>query len=365
MLKYRDKLTKLEYQMGKPPAFEKGGRAKVVEKTRKVEKPVVKAEHLEAKKVLKAKSIDSRRNLAIMNVDARYDSKKFTDSYVAKYPNGEFPDEEKALRTMKMGEGIIMRHDVGINYYLVQEADSFAVITEKLSRFPFFSYLKDLSKSKIKGFNISGNDLHPGKWIIIPPHHSPAEGLTDEKFIDDCRDAIKEIQKDPIYGRFIVELLKKTTEDQIVAMMLACAKTESGNGRFDQFSLFRYQGNQKAYSLSLFHILMHGAGLKARQNLWMTEGQTLTPKNSVKLFLAFMIEKDPDNFQDLFPLEGKTEDFASFYNGNWQLAVKKENARINERNKKKKKGEKLESPAEDYPTRLGKNYEAAKAMLRI
>lgn len=357
MLKYRDKLAKLEYQMEKAP--------KILERTKKVEKPVVKAEKLKEQEAIKAKAIEARKIRVMKYIDARYDSKKFVDSYATKYPNGEFSDEERALRTLKMGEGIVMRHDVGLNYYLVQEADSFVVIVEKLSRFPFFAYLKDLPKSKIKGFNISGKDLHPGMWIVIPPNHSPAEGLTDIKFIDDCKAAIKEIQSDPIYGRFIVELLKKTTEDEVIAMMLACAKTESGSGRLDQFSLFRYQGNYKAYSLSLFHVLMHGAGLKARQNLWMTEGQTLTPKNSVKLFLAFLIEKDPENFQDLFPLDGNTEKFATFYNGNWKFALKRENKMIEARNKQKKKGEKLEPLAEDYPTRLGKNLDVSKAMLKL
>lgn len=351
--------------MGKPPALEKGGRAKIAEKPKKVEKPALQEKYLKSKADVITKAREERVMKLMARIDARYDSKKFTDSYSTKYPNGEFSDEEKALRTLKMGEGIIMRHDVGLNYYLVQEGDSFVVITEKLSRFPFFAYLKDLPKSKIKGFNISGKDLHPGKWIVIPPKQSPVEGLTDDKFIVNCREAIREIQSDPIYGRFIVELLKNTTEDQIVAMMMACAKTESGSGRLDQFSLFRYQGAYKAYSYTLFHILMHGAGLKARQNLWMTEGQTLSPKNSAKLFLAFMIEKSPYSFQKFFPVDGMTEEFASFYNGNWKLAAKKENEKIDARNKKKKKGEKLEPLADDYPTRFEKNLDVSKAMLKL
>lgn len=340
-------------------------KSKVPEKSKKVEKPMVKAGYLKAKVAMKTKAVEARKALPIVQVEARYDSKKFTDNYDTPYPNGEFSDEERALRTFKMGEGIYMRHDVGLNYYLVQEGDSFAVITEKLSRFPFFAYLKDLPKSKIKTFNISGTDLHPGKWIVIPPHRSPVEGLTDAKFVSDCREAIKEIKDNPIYGRFIVGLLYVVNEDQIIATMLACAKTESGSGRLDQFALYRYQTKYKAYSYSLFHILMHGAGLKARQNLGMTEGQTLYPKNSVKLFLAFIIEKDSENFYDLFPLDEKSERFATFYNGNWKLATKLENKRIDERNKLKKKGEKLELHVEDYPTRLSKNYAAAKAMLRI
>lgn len=371
MLKYRDKLTKLEYKMGKPRGPERPVQSKTIDKPRPIDKSkeakkaVLTAAHLKAKDGLKAKSIEERMRFRKVFIDARYDSSKFKDDYDEAYPNGEFSDEERAMRTYKMGEGIYMRHDIGLNYYLVQEEDSFAVITEKLSRFPFFAYLKDLPKSKIKTFNISGKDLHPGKWIVIPPHRSPVEGLTDSQFIENCRDAIKEIQTNPIYGRFIVDLLKQTTADQVIAMMLACAKTESGNGRLDQFSLFRYQSKQKAYSYSLFHILMHGAGLKARQNLGVTEGQTLAPKNSAKLFLAFMIEKAPDDFQKLFPLDGNTKKFATFYNGNWEFSAKKENEKITKRNAKKKKGEKLEPLAEDYPTRLGKNLDVSKAMLKL
>lgn len=372
MLKYRDKLTKLEYKMGKNKGPERPVRSKTVDKpmpvdkVKEAKKAALTAAHLKARGDLKSKASNDRVKFRNIFIDARYDASKFKNDYSKPYPNGEFSDAEKAFRTQRLEEGLIVRYDVGLNFYRVQPGDNLDGIKDKLSKYENFSYLKNLPKGKIKTFNISAGVLKPGMWLALPPQKSPVEGLTDAKFIENCRDAIKEIQSNPIYGRFVVDLLRRTTEDQVVAMMLACAKTESGSGRLDQFALFRYQaGSHKCYSYTLFHILMDGAGLKARQNLGMTEGQTLEPKNSAKLFLAFMIEKAPDTFQKLFPLDGNTKKFATFYNGNWEFSAKQENLRIDKRNAKRKKGEEIEPHVEDYPTRLGKNLDVSKAMLKL
>jgi hypothetical protein len=142
MLKYRDKLAKLEYQMEKAP--------KILERTKKVEKPVVKAEKLKEQEAIKAKAIEARKIRVMKYIDARYDSKKFVDSYATKYPNGEFSDEERTLRAMKMGEGIYMRHDVGLNY-LVQEV-IFWLLQKNYQLFVFERFIK----SKIKGLIFPG-----------------------------------------------------------------------------------------------------------------------------------------------------------------------------------------------------------------
>lgn len=101
--------------------------------------------------------------------------------------------------------------------------------------------------------------------------------------------------------------------------MLAIAKQESGGKPIGQFELHRWEPHQSAFSFSLFHVLMKGAGMRARQHLDMTEGQLYHPKNAAKLFLAFLCEKsrkgklcDPERF---FPLMKNLNSFARFYNG--------------------------------------------------
>ncbi len=339
----------------------------------KLEKPVVKpnpaAEKAKVAKEQAAKAAvneaaKSRKKLCTEEIDKQFDTANFEDSFNAFYPNGEFSQAEECARTKELAPGVIIRKDIGLDFYRVQKGDTLDGIKAKLSKFPDFAYMKNLPRNRLTSFNIPASVLQADTWIPLPAEKSTEE-LTNEQFVANCGTAIAEMKDNEIYGPLIVNLLKTVSVTQVVAMMLACAKTESGTGSLSGFSPFRYENGHKCFSYSVFHILMDGAGLKARQKLGMTEGQVLLPKNSAKLFLAFLIEKSPKNFQKYFPLDKNLESFSSFYNGNWKLAVEKENERITKRNSKKKKGEKLEPLAEDYPTRLGKNYATSKAMLRI
>lgn len=340
----------------------------------RVERPVVNvnraAEIAKAKaevaKKLAAKTAADRKKLCKEEIDIQYDAKKFKDSYATFYTNGDFSEEEKAARTEQLEPGVILKHDIGLTFYRVQKGDTLYGIKQKLAKFPAYSYVKNLSKSSITSFNIPDNVLHCDTWIPLPPLHSPVEGIDNAKMIENIRLAIKEMKTNPVYGPLLVDLLRTTSVDQIVLMMMTCAKTESSNKDFDRLALFRYENGHKCFSYSVFHILMDDAGLKARQNLGMTEGQTLLPKNSAKLFLAFLMQKSPNGFQKLFPVDKHIDQFATFYNGDWKRAAKIQNAAIDKRNaKNKKKGKKLEEHVLPYPTRFAANLVTVKAMLRI
>jgi hypothetical protein len=212
------------------------------------------------------------------------------------------------------------------------------------------------------------------------------EGYTDEKLAQDCRTAIGEMRVHPVYKPYMERLLQTTDVNHIVALMLACARNESGNGPLSQFAPFRYENSHKAFSYTAFHVLMDDGGLQARRKIGMTDGQALLPKNSAKLFLAFIVEKDPQNFASFFPLDNNLESFSYFYNGDWKWAHEKNVAAVAKRNAKlkedvdkayaeavkknpKKKIKKpeihYEIPKDSYPVRLKKNYDTAKALLGI
>ncbi|MBD3156778.1 hypothetical protein GF369_03030 [Candidatus Peregrinibacteria bacterium] len=239
--------------------------------------------------------------------------------YFRKVENGQFSKKEYQKRLKKLPNGETIFEDIGaLTFYQVEKGDSIAGIREKLSKYKRFSYLKTLSKAKIKSFNVPQKSLKPGMLIPIPLDEED-RSMSDVQFAHYCNDAIDEMAEDSRYGDMIQKIIKKTSKKEILRIMLAIAKQESGGKPIGQFELHRWEPHQSAFSFSLFHVLMRGAGMKARQNLDMTEGQLYHPKNAAKLFLAFLCEKsrrgtscNPERF---FPLMDHLNSFARFYNG--------------------------------------------------
>lgn len=239
--------------------------------------------------------------------------------YFRNVENGQFSKEEYQKRLKKLPNGETVFEDIGaLTFYKVEKGDSITGIREKLSKYKRFSYLKTLSKSKIKSFNVPQKSLRPGMLIPIPLDEED-RSITDAQFAHYCNDAIDEMAQDSRYGDMISKIIQKTSKREILRVMLAIAKQESGGKPIGQFELHRWEPHQRAFLFSLFHVLMRGAGMKARQNLDMTEGQLYHPKNAAKLFLAFLCEKsrrgrscNPERF---FPLMENLNSFARFYNG--------------------------------------------------
>ena len=198
------------------------------------------------------------------------------------------------------------------------DGDTLSGILDKLSKYPEFSYLKN--GNFLKNFNISPTRIKPGLWIPLPVSQA-GEILDDELFYGYCLGAILELKSNKIYGEYIDRLLKKSGGasgeglKEMIRVMFAVAKVECGGKFLELGSTHRFEPAHNCFSYTMFHVLMKGPGLRARENLGMTEGQTLHPKNSAKLFLAFMIEKSGGDLEQFFPFDKNIDNFSAFYNG--------------------------------------------------
>lgn len=239
--------------------------------------------------------------------------------YLKPYENGEYPPNKEVLKPGN--DGVIIHKDVGLLFYEVQSGDAKGIghIRQKLMalRNPNydFSYLGDLPTTGLLSFNIDSRYLRVGMLIPIP---TPPENrrVTEEQFSEHCRTAIQELKTHPVYGPKLQAILKNgTTENQLVALMIAAAKQECGDKPLGQFVFHRYEVAHQVFSYSIYHVLDEGAGIRARRNLDMTIGQTYHFTNASKLFLAFILEKTPNNYLNYFPPTRDWEAYASMYNG--------------------------------------------------
>jgi hypothetical protein len=206
--------------------------------------------------------------------------------------------------------------DVGLTFYRVRKGDTISQIRERLGAYSNYTYLKEQT-AKLDSFNIPARKLRADMWIPIPMEDQDRE-LSDAKFVAYARTAIDEMQQETTYQKGVAQILQKITVRELVVTMLAIAKQEGGGKPLGQFELHRWEPHQEAFSFSYFHVLMKGPGLVARRNLNLTEGQLYHPKNAVKLFLAFLVEKNKEVLKQadrLFPIWDHSQEFASFYNG--------------------------------------------------
>ena len=254
-------------------------------------------------------------------------------TFFQRHEKGEYTAAERAARRRVLPNGEKLLIDAGIAFYLVEKGDTIFDIKRKLAQYDDFKYLTK-QKAKIKSFNIPPNALQPGMWIPIPLEEKERV-LAEEKFVEYAGAAIDEMKQDARYGRFIDQMLETISEDELLATMLAVAKQESGGAPLGQFEFHRYEKHHRAFSFSLFHVLMKGAGLEARRNLDLTEGQLYHPKNAAKLFLAFLFEKMnaaglsdtalEAKIKKLFPISKNAHNFSVFYNGRlyWKTGYNK------------------------------------------
>lgn len=251
------------------------------------------------------------------------------DSPFEKHPGGEFTPEERAERMETLEHGEVIFHDIGLDFYeMTPEDTSVLGIKAKLAKYPQYSYLTKQNR-RLVSFNVSDEDLPNVKEIPIPQKNAERR-VSDEDFSRYAHRAIAELKLDPAYKAGLERILRKVSEDELVASMIAVAKQESGKEHIGDFEQHLYQANQHTFSYSYYHVLDNGAGLRARQHLEMTRGQTYHPLNASKLFLAFLIEKSQDSetkLGSLFPLDQHAEAFAVFYNGKYFKPEYTENLR--------------------------------------
>jgi hypothetical protein len=251
------------------------------------------------------------------NVSEQGEVRRFRDNpeFAREVLSGEFSPEERASRTEEVMPGIEIFHDIGRNFYRVQIDDTKESIGNLLSLFPEYAYL-DKQKKRTVGFNIDEKFLHDVEWLPIPLCNQDRM-ISDEDFLIEAKQAIDELIVDEKYGEMAQKMIDKIGEERFGATVLAIAKMESGEHiGSSEFSL--YDATNKTFSVSPFHILLKGAGERARRNLNKTVGQMNSPKNAVKFVVAFMVEKMGDPTA-ILPLDQHYEQFATQYNGaNWR-----------------------------------------------
>lgn len=232
--------------------------------------------------------------------------------------NGEFSELERQKRTNRLKNGAVIFKDVGLSFYQVQKGDNISEIRRNLLELPQYAYIKD-QKVKLESFNIPAKELRLGMWLPIPLENEDRH-VTDEQFARYATLAVREMRKNPDYGEYLNKILQEITERELIATMVAVAKQESGGKPIGQFELHRWERAYRAFSFSIFHILMEkyrgveGPGLEARKKLNLTEGQVYHPQNAVKLFIGYLKEKGakPEQY---FPVVKHAASFASMYNG--------------------------------------------------
>ena len=232
--------------------------------------------------------------------------------------HGTFSDSEKQQRTERLPNGALIFHDIGLDFYKVKPGDSIGKIKHKLTEYAEYAYLNN-QRRKIISFNIPDTEVPAGDWIPIPLENKDRH-VSDLQFAEYSRQALLEILDDPKYASDVADILDKISISELQASMIAIAKQESSNSArspIGTFGYHKYEPKYHSFSYGPMHILMSGDGLTARHNLNMSEGQVNHPKNAVKLFLAFMVEKSHGRPEKFFPLDQHAESFATFYNGKY------------------------------------------------
>jgi len=244
-----------------------------------------------------------------------------------RFPAGKFSDEEFKKRIERWAPGVQVFRDEGMYFYKVQRGDTLKSIRRKLAKIKGYDYLNEQT-GKLDSFNIPQKEVKPGMLLPIPQRNSERI-ITDDAFIAQSRKALFELAETPEYQSYLSELIKIYGENYLIAAMMAIAKQESGGAPMGRFEMHRWEKRYHAFSFSLFHVLMVGPGLKARQKLNLTEGQLYNTTNAGKLFFAFVIEKISEKYQgmtdevakkekiqrELIQLFELDEAMASFYNG--------------------------------------------------
>lgn len=239
--------------------------------------------------------------------------------YLRAVEGGEFSASERRERMETLPGGEQIFHDIGLDFYQVKKGDTISEIRQRLVKYPKYAHLESQT-NKLHSFNIPAKKLQVGMWLPIPLENADRQ-LTDEQFAHYAQLGIGDVKKHKEYGPYIQEILKEVSEDDLVATMVAVAKQESGGLPLGQFESHRWEQRYKAFSFSMLHVLMErgGPGIAARRDLDMTEGQTYHPRNAVKLFLGFLVEKAVHDLherpRDYFPVDKHGEKFARFYNG--------------------------------------------------
>ena len=271
--------------------------------------------------------------------DKKDDQKEVVVEQKSYFDNPDFfvEDFELTKDVVYQKQGVELIRDAWMSFYVVQKWDSLNFIRDKLSKIPEFSYLADslyvipddVSRN-INSFNVPKNAVQP--WMFLPiPVKIEDRQIEIKQFKEYSRTALDQMKNNKYYGDKIKEILKQHSEDEIVDVMTAFARSETSEDR-SKFSdliwsveLHRREPGLQAFSFSYYHILMEFNAdgktmwpwLKARTKLWLTEWQCYHPVNAWKLFLWYCCEKrkkDPGFFFNINNLDA-ARSVGGVYNG--------------------------------------------------
>lgn len=203
-------------------------------------------------------------------------------------------NKQESKETNQMPKWLVLDHWTYV--YTVQSWDCESKIKSKLAKYSPLSYLKNVSNG-IWWYNftsIPDKKLLP--WLKITVPKPDSERIkTISSFKASQKSALNEMKNNSTYWDDIKKLLKKYSENHIVNVMTAYAKSETCPEDYDdkvwRLSLFRYEKYHQCASYWYHHVLYEGSGKTALKNTWLTIWQSCDPKWSWELFLAFCIEK--------------------------------------------------------------------------
>ncbi|MBT5016882.1 hypothetical protein HOM98_05355, partial [Candidatus Peregrinibacteria bacterium] len=230
-------------------------------------------------------------------------------------PNGEWQGQDVVFwggRDEEIGDDddgtadervpLVIMQNEGSYFYIVQEGDSrddvYDYFTETMAdqdpeRFGYLAEVRASKAGQSRSFNIDGGDTFK-VGTLVPVFLNPeTRPVSTVDFVNEyARPTLEIIKHDEFYAPYVKYLIDTMGEERLLSMMVAvaCAETSYpiGTGVFH-----KYENQHKAFSLSCFHVLMNkdSPGMRARQRLQMSEGQTYQYSNACRLFLAFLIEK--------------------------------------------------------------------------
>lgn len=259
----------------------------------------------------------ARQDIPVLSAPrhAFYDGKP---AYFVRHANGDLTvQERRATRTLR--DGSVLLDDGDLTFYRVRRGDTVSRIRQRLGRQREFDHFGE-QLAKLDSFNIPPQYLQAKMWLPLPMDRGDREVRPDQ-FLAYATTAIREMRDRGYYTRAMRNFLADVSWQDLTALTMATAMQEAGGQPLGRLELHRWEQGPRAFSFGYCHVVMVGPGLRARQRLGLTEGQTYHPVNSAKLFLAFLFEKaaemgkDPADF---FPLKGKrAQAYAAFYNGKY------------------------------------------------
>ncbi len=226
-----------------------------------------------------------------------------------------------------------LRMENWVYVYRVQRWDTRSELINKLSKYPPLAYLKDWywwKSTSAKSFNV-GEYLPNSKfheWVdLIVPNENFTK--TVPEFRNTQLTAIEKMKINTVYWEKIRKLFKTKrqwwyglTERQVANAMTAFARSESSykarNNYIWECALFRYEPSQ-VFSYGYHHILKAWAWDNAFKWLGFSVWDACDPMKSGMLFLAYCIEKRPNDFQKFFDIDNNLNWCCEKYNwANWR-----------------------------------------------